>query len=429
MKTSDFDYALPPELIAQAPAPERAAARMLVVRRAGGDFEHRRVADLPEFLQPGDLLVLNDTRVIPARIFGRKEKTGGRVEVLLIEERQAIPCSGRSLERHAVLRTAAPPDQQDAVLRTAAPPDQQDVVLRTAATSENRGAENIWEVMLKSSRPTPAGSFLELAAGLIRAEVLAQLGNGRALLRLTHDRPLMEILEQEGVAPLPPYIKRPPGAGPAVRAADGAMRAADGAGRATDGAGRATDGAGRATDRERYQTVYARVPGAIAAPTAGLHFTPDLLERLTQRGVGHACVTLHVGPGTFLPVATETVEEHRIEPERYAVPAEAARRIVEAQERKGRIVAVGSTVVRTLETVAAERGGVVPAEGRSGLFIYPPYRFRVIRALLTNFHLPQSSLLMMVSAFAGPELIRRAYAAAIRERYRFYSYGDCMLIL
>lgn len=377
MKTSDFDYDLPPELIAQEPAPERAGARMMVVRRAGGGIEHRLVSELPACLQAGDLLVVNDTRVIPARIFGRKEKTGGRVEVLLIEERKDAACSGRSPERHAVLRTATTPD--------------------------NRGAESVWEVMLKSSRPTPAGARLELASGRIRAEVLAQLPEGRALLRLAHDRPLMEILDQEGVPPLPPYIKRPKTAN--------------------------TGAAQTRRDRERYQTVYARAPGAIAAPTAGLHFSPALLEHLARQGIGRASVTLHVGPGTFRPVETATVEEHRIEPERYSLPSETARKIGAARERKGRIVAVGSTVVRTLETVAAEHGGVLAAEGRSGLFIYPPYQFRVVQALLTNFHLPQSSLLMMVSAFAGQDLIRRAYAAAIRERYRFYSYGDCMLIV
>ncbi|MBU4199855.1 MAG: tRNA preQ1(34) S-adenosylmethionine ribosyltransferase-isomerase QueA [Verrucomicrobia bacterium] len=394
MKTSDFTYHLPAELIAQQPAPDRTGARMMIVCRNTGSLERRRVADLPEFLRPGDVLVINDTRVIPARLFGRKEKTGGRVEVLLIEEltddlirpdklspcrnnsSMKICCSGRSQERHAVLQTTATPAGPVMV--------------------------SLWEALVKASRSPETGSFLELASGQIQAEVLARIGNGRALLRLIHDRPLMKILDQEGVPPLPPYIKRPH----AVAHRDQI-----------------------AVDRDRYQTVYARVPGAIAAPTAGLHFTPDLLECLSRQGVGQASVTLHVGPGTFKPVSSDIVEDHRMEPERYSVSPETARCITEAQQRQSRIVAVGSTVVRTLETVAAEHGAVTPAEGRSRLFIYPPYSFRVVQAMLTNFHLPASTLLMMVSAFAGRDLIRHAYETAIRERYRFYSYGDCMLIL
>jgi S-adenosylmethionine:tRNA ribosyltransferase-isomerase len=378
MKTSDFEYHLPPELIAQQPLPDRATARMLVVSRKTGGLEHRHVADLPEFLRTGDLLVVNDTRVIPARLFGHKIKTGGRIEALLIEERKGAEsaCSSRSSERQAVLRTTT--------------------------TSENRVMESVWEAMLKASRSPDSGSLLELASGRIQAEVVARLANGHALLRLTHNQPLMEILNQEGVPPLPPYIKRPH---PKAETSQTAI------------------------DRDRYQTVYARAPGAIAAPTAGLHFTPELLERLKRQGIKHACVTLHVGPGTFKPVTADTVEAHRMEPERYCVPEETARLICETHERKGRIIAVGSTVVRTMETVATEHGDVVAAEGRSGLFIHPPYSFRVVEAILTNFHLPASTLLMMVSAFAGQDLIRRAYATAILERYRFYSYGDCMLIV
>jgi S-adenosylmethionine:tRNA ribosyltransferase-isomerase len=261
---------------------------------------------------------------------------------------------------------------------------------------------SVWEVLLKASSTPEPGSFLELASGRIRAEVISRLGSGRFLLRLNHDQPLMDILNEEGVPPLPPYIKR---------------RQAGADGRQT------------ALDRESYQTVYAKVPGAIAAPTAGLHFTPDLLEALARRGIEHAAVTLHVGLGTFKPVTTATVEAHRMEPERYGISAETACRLRAARTGSGRIVAVGSTVVRVLETVMAEQGDLVPAEGRSRLFIHPPYNFRAVQALLTNFHLPASTLLMMVSAFAGRELIRHAYATAIRERYRFYSYGDCMLIL
>ncbi|MCX6991693.1 MAG: tRNA preQ1(34) S-adenosylmethionine ribosyltransferase-isomerase QueA [Kiritimatiellaeota bacterium] len=375
MKTSDFYYSLPPELIAQQPSSDRAQARMMVIQRATGTFDHGRVADLPAFLRPGDLLVVNDTRVIPARLYGHKIATGGpvhrslgvggRVEILLIEET----------------------------------------------------APGIWEALLRARHPKP-GARLELAGGQVQAEVLAVKDEGRVTLRFRHKRPLLEILETDGMPPLPPYIKR---------TSANAMQ--------------------RAVDRERYQTIYARNPGAVAAPTAGLHFTEALLTTLEQHGVHRAAVTLHVGPGTFKPVTVAEVEQHRVDAERYTVPEVTARLIRETRAAKGRIVAVGSTVVRTLETVAADHesvvdhdsvaehsavtahGAVVASQGRSDLFIYPPYKFRVVDALLTNFHLPSSSLLMMVSALAGRELILRAYAEAIRERYRFYSYGDCMLIV
>ncbi|MFH1477669.1 MAG: tRNA preQ1(34) S-adenosylmethionine ribosyltransferase-isomerase QueA [Verrucomicrobiota bacterium] len=347
MQTSDFFYSLPPELIAQQPSTDRTQSRMLVIQRATGAFDHRRVADLPAFLHPGDLLVVNDTRVIPARLFGYKAGTGGSVEILLVEET----------------------------------------------------APDVWDALLRARHAKP-GARLELARTQVRAEVLAVKGEGRVTLRLWHERPLMEILETDGVPPLPPYIKRA-----------------------------RSDAPERSADRERYQTVYARNPGAVAAPTAGLHFTEALLTKLKQQGVRHAAVTLHVGPGTFKPVTVAEVERHRMDAERYIVPEDTARLICATRAAKGRIVAVGSTVVRALETVAAEHGAVVAAQGRSDLFIYPPYEFRVVDALLTNFHLPCSSLLMMVSAFAGRALILSAYAEAIRERYRFYSYGDCMLIV
>ncbi|MBI2438966.1 MAG: tRNA preQ1(34) S-adenosylmethionine ribosyltransferase-isomerase QueA [Lentisphaerae bacterium] len=346
MKTADFFYHLPPEFIAQQPAPHRAQARLMVVRRAAGACEHHQVTELPALLSPGDLLVVNDTRVIPARLYGRKVGTGGQVEILLVEET----------------------------------------------------APDIWEALLRASHPKP-GDCLELAGGQIRAEILA-VGEGRVTLRLKHERPLPEILATDGVVPLPPYIKR-------VRA----------------------DTQAQAADRERYQTVYARNPGAVAAPTAGLHFTEALLATLKRQGVRHTAITLHVGPGTFQPVRTAEIEQHRMEAERYTVPEATARLIRETRAKGGRIVAVGSTVVRALETVAAEPGAVAAACGRSNLFIYPPYAFHAVDALLTNFHLPCSTLLMMVSAFAGYDLIRRAYQEAIQERYRFYSYGDCMLIL
>ncbi|MDD5678526.1 MAG: tRNA preQ1(34) S-adenosylmethionine ribosyltransferase-isomerase QueA [Kiritimatiellae bacterium] len=347
MKTSEFYYSLPPELIAQQPSYDRAQARMMVIRRATGTFDHRRVADLPAFLRPGDLLVVNDTRVIPARLYGQKAGTGGHVEILLIEEI----------------------------------------------------APGIWDALLRARHSKPGARF-DLAGGQVQAEILAVKDEGRVTLRLQHERPLFDILETDGVPPLPPYIKR---------ASANALQ--------------------RAADRDRYQTIYARNPGAVAAPTAGLHFTGALLETLEQQGVRRAALTLHVGPGTFKPVTVAEVEQHRMDAERYTVPDLTAQLIRTTREAKGRIVAVGSTVVRTLETVAAERGTVTAAQGRSDLFIYPPYMFRVVDALLTNFHLPASSLLMMVSALAGRELIMRAYSEAIRERYRFYSYGDCMLIL
>ncbi|MFH1969969.1 MAG: tRNA preQ1(34) S-adenosylmethionine ribosyltransferase-isomerase QueA [Verrucomicrobiota bacterium] len=353
MKTADFFYHLPPELIAQHPLPHRAQARMMVIQRTTGAFDHRRVAELPAFLRPGDLLVVNDTRVIPARLYGHKADSGGCVEILLIEET----------------------------------------------------ALGIWDTLLRARHAKP-GARLDLAGGQVQAEVLAVKDEGRVTLRLRHERPLLDILETDGVPPLPPYIKRT-----------------------------AANALQRAVDRERYQTVYARNPGAVAAPTAGLHFTDALLTTLEERGVHRAAVTLHVGPGTFKPVTVAEVEQHRVDAERYTVPEVTARLIRATREAKGRIVAVGSTVVRTLETVAADHesvvdhGVVVASQGRSDLFIYPPYKFRVVDVLLTNFHLPTSSLLMMVSALAGRDLILRAYAEAIRERYRFYSYGDCMLIL
>lgn len=366
MRTADFNYLLPPELIAQQPPARRTAARMMVIDRARGSLAHHRVRDLPSLLLPGDLLVVNDTRVFPARLYGHKLASGGQVEVLLIEERSS-----------ALPRSADPSGRP----------------LRLSST---------WEALLKASRFPRAGTWLELAAGLIRAEVISELGQGRALLRLQHAQPLLDILERVGTMPLPPYIKRPR---------------------------RAVAEQQRQLDRARYQTIYARAPGAIAAPTAGLHFSAALLRRLQTRGIEQVAVTLHVGPGTFQPVTTAKVAAHRMEAERYEISAGAAQRIQATRQGAGRVIAVGSTVTRVLETVAAANGDLRAAQGRSRLFIYPPYNFGVVQAMLTNFHLPQSTLLMMVSAFAGRDLIRHAYATAIREQYRFYSYGDCMLIL
>ena len=349
LKTSEFEFDLPPELIAQEPLEDRTAARMMVVDRATGTLHHHFVRDLPNFLKPNDLLVLNDTKVIPARIYGHKEKTGGQVELLLLEE-----------------------------------------------TSSGE-----WDALCGSARRPKPGVWIAMAGGKIQAEVIAWREGGGVKVRLHSDRPLMDVLEEVGIPPLPPYIKRP----------------------------HAPEQETLERDRLFYQTVYARVPGAVAAPTAGLHLTESLLARLDGQGVSHTTVTLHVGMGTFKPVKVDAVADHLMESERYEVSDEAAERVSRAKGGGGRVVAVGSTSVRTLETAAGDDGLLHPGNGRTRIFKYPPYRFKGVDALLTNFHLPRSTLIMMVSALAGGELIRRAYAEAIRERYRFYSYGDCMLIV
>jgi len=291
---------------------------------------------------------LNDTRVIPARLHGHKERTGGHVELLLLEET----------------------------------------------------AEGEWDALCGSARRPKPGARLTMAGGRLTAEILGWREGGGVKIRLQGEKPVMEILEEVGLPPLPPYIKRPQA--PAQATLD--------------------------RDRLYYQTVYARVPGAIAAPTAGLHLTESMLADLGRRGVAHAAVTLHVGMGTFKPVKVDTVTEHVMEAERFDVSSETAATLARARAAGGRIIAVGSTSVRTLETAAAATGRVEAGSGRTRIFIYPPYRFKAVDALLTNFHLPRSTLIMMVSALAGTDLIRHAYAEAIRERYRFYSYGDCMLI-
>jgi len=348
MLTSDFNYDLPPELIAQKPAAQRDAARLLVIHRATGTLEHCRFADLSELLASGDLLVLNDTRVLPARLFGRKP-TGGKIELLLLEER----------------------------------------------------TDGSWEALLRAGSRRPAiGTTLDLAGGA-RGTLLAAGDQGRVTLHIESPLPILDLLEQHGQPPLPPYIQRSK-----------------------------VSSQQSAEDRTRYQTVYARSAGAVAAPTAGLHFTPELFQKLESRGIGRAFVTLHVGIGTFRPVTAERAEDHRMEAERYTVPPETATRIAVTRGAGGRIVAVGSTSTRTLETIAAAHAGeICAATGRTALYILPPYHFCAVDALITNFHLPKSTLLMLVSAFAGTELIRRAYAEAVRERYRFFSYGDAMLIL
>ena len=350
MKVADFDYELPPELIAQEPAERRDGARMMVLDRSTRTIAHRRFTDLPEFLRPPDLLVVNDTRVIPARLFGRKAKegTGGKVEFLLLEETS--------------------PGQWDALMRC-------------------------------RRRPKPGDQVL-LDEDLAVVTVLEDGELGRVKIRVESALPWLEVLERIGQTPLPPYIQR-----------------------------KNVSEERRLADKHRYQTVFAREPGAVAAPTAGLHFTPDVLERLAARGIGHATVTLHVGIGTFRPVSVENVRDHRMDFERWEVPEETARRIAGAKAAGGRVVAVGTTSVRTLESAAVRPEGFGAGQGRTDLFIHPPYAFRMVDAMVTNFHLPKSTLIMMISAFAGREFVLEAYREAIRERYRFYSYGDCMLMV
>lgn len=338
MKLSDFDYELPSELIAREPLPERSASRLLVLSRSDQRLQDRRVAELPNILLPGDLLVFNDTRVIPARLIAYKP-TGGRVEVLierLLDEQTALALLGGSRKPK---------------------PGSRLVLGEDAALWVGERQDDFWRVRYEG-RDT-----------------------------------LLDCLERIGQVPLPPYLGREPGP----------------------------------RDRERYQTIFARIPGAVAAPTAGLHFDEALLTALRAAGVEQATLTLHVGAGTFLPVRTEDPRQHRMHAEWYRIPTELVAAVSRCRARGGRVVAVGTTVVRALESAA--RKGLYPGEGDTDLFIYPGFRFRVVDALFTNFHLPRSTLLMLVAAFAGRERILAAYRHAVRERYRFYSYGDAMLIL
>ena len=344
MKTDLFNYDLPPELIAQHPPERRELARMLVLHRDSGQIEHKKIIDIVDYLRAPDVLVLNNTKVIPARVFGHKAASGGKVELLLLDE-------------------TAPGE---------------------------------WNVLMKTSRRPKIGDELNLCSGKAHAVMLCDGEQGEAILKIESDRPLMEILDEEGVPPLPPYIERKEQSSEQIE-----------------------------TDKQRYQTVYASEPGAAAAPTAGLHFTSKLLNTLKDNGIKSAELTLHVGLGTFRPVSAEVITDHEMHHERYAVSSRAAETINSARQAGGRIVAVGSTSVRTLESVVPVRA----AEGATNIFIYPPYEFQNVDAILTNFHLPKSTLLMMMSAFAGRELMMKAYKAAVNEKYRFFSYGDCMLIL
>ena len=344
MKTSLFNYELPPELIAQHPVERRELARMLVLHRETGSIEHRHITDIIDYLKPNDVLVLNNTKVIPARVFGKKSASGGKIELLLLEEVKP----------------------------------------------------SIWKVLLKASRRPKPGDALSLCSDKAQATFLEERSQGEALIEIHSTRPLLEILDEEGLPPLPPYISRKEQTTEQIQ-----------------------------IDKERYQTVYAAEPGAAAAPTAGLHFTDQLLQEIQNKGVKKAELTLHVGLGTFRPVSAEKITDHKMHNERYVVPADSAKTICAAKKAGGRIVAVGSTSVRTLESLPT----LSEAEGQTDIFIYPPYSFRHVDVILTNFHLPQSTLLMMMSAFAGREQMLNAYKIAIQERYRFFSYGDCMLIL
>ncbi len=354
MKTSDFNFDLPTELIAQAPMDVRDQSRMMVVNRAEQTIEHRQVCAIGEYLAAGDLLVVNNTKVFPARVFGYRSDTGGKVELLLLEQ--------------------------------------------VAADSE---LVTEWNSFFKGSSGAAVGMPLTLADGHVAGTIVEAMGGGRIRVKLESDQLLSKVLKEHGAPPLPPYIKRD----------------------------RDVNGERIRMDRERYQTVFAKETGAVAAPTAGLHFTPKLLEELAGAGVNKAELTLHVGPGTFQPVKVDALEDHRMEAERYSISEDTAAMIRKTKAGTGRVVAVGSTSVRTLETVAAKYGEIVACEGRSEIFIYPPYDFKVVDVMLTNFHLPCSTLLMMISALAGQDLIKRAYDEAVKEKYRFYSYGDCMLIL
>jgi S-adenosylmethionine:tRNA ribosyltransferase-isomerase len=355
MDVRAFDFDLPPELIAQEPASDRGAARLLCLDRETGATSHAAVTSLPERLVPGDLVVVNDTRVFPARLLGRRVPSGGAVECLLVN--RLHPTGLDDVRWEALMH----PGQK----------------LR-------EGAEVIFEG--SAAQPT------------VHGEVLERRFHGRRVIRLwTGDgSPVDDAVDAIGHVPLPPYIKR----------------------------------ADRPDDRDRYQTVFARARGSVAAPTAGLHFSRALVEALGDRGVEMARITLHVGYGTFQPVRTERVEDHRLEPERYEIGETAAAAINRALDGGRRVIAVGTTTTRTLEAVAGAHGGrIVAGEGATDLFIFPGFEFRVIRGLLTNFHLPRSSLLMLVSAFAGREHVLQAYREAVERGYRFYSYGDAMLVL
>ena len=340
MKTSDFYYDLPQELIAQTPIEKRDTSRLMTLNRATGEVGHHHFYELPDFLRPGDCLILNDSRVLPARLLGQRLPGGGACEVLLLTDK----------------------------------------------------GDKTWECLVRPGRKMRTGAKLSFGNGELTAEVVGEIEGGNRLVRFDYGGIFLEVLEHLGKMPLPPYIKE------------------------------------ELQDKERYQTVYSKVLGSAAAPTAGLHFTPELLEKIAAKGVGVGYVTLHVGLGTFRPVKEEEITDHEMHSEFCTVPPETAELINRTKANGGRVICVGTTSCRTLESWAAEDGHMEAKAGWTDIFIYPGYRFKVMDALVTNFHLPESTLIMLVSAFAGREHTLAAYEAAVKEHYRFFSFGDAMFL-
>ena len=340
MKTSDFYYDLPKELIAQTPLSDRSSSRLLVLDKNSGKIIHSHFKNIIDYLNPGDCLVLNDTRVIPARLIGEKEHTGGKIEFLLL----------------------------------------------------NRKSEREWEVILKPGKKAKPGARFVFGGGKLKAEVIETVNDGNRIVRFEYDGLFENVLDELGEMPLPPYITE------------------------------------KLEDKDRYQTVYSKHNGSAAAPTAGLHFTDELLDEIRKKGIKTAFLTLHVGLGTFRPVKVDDVENHKMHSEFYAVNKETAETVNSVRKNGGRIISVGTTSTRVLETVADENGNIGEATGWTDIFIYPPYKFKCVDALITNFHLPESTLMMLVSAFSSKEIIMNAYSEAVKERYRFFSFGDAMFI-
>ena len=341
MKTSDFYYDLPENLIAQTPVEPRDSSRLMVLHKTSGKIEHKIFKDLTDYLEPGDCLVINDTRVIPARIYGVKEETGAVVEFLLLSQKE----------------------------------------------------NDVWECLCKPGKRAKTGTRFSFGEGKLLGEVVAiDRDEGNRFVKFSCDGNIYAVLDEIGSMPLPPYIKE------------------------------------KLEDKERYQTVYSKELGSASAPTAGLHFTPDMLEEIRKKGVNIAEITLHVGLGTFRPVKVEDVTKHKMHTEHYIVPQEAADMINRTKKNKGRVIAVGTTSCRTIESVAAKNGCICADEDDTSIFIYPGFEFKCMDALITNFHLPESTLIMLVSAFAGYDNIMNAYNTAVKEKYRFFSFGDAMFI-
>ena len=340
MKTSDFYYDLPPELIAQTPLEKRDESRLLCLDKATGEWSHHHFYELPDFLRAGDCLILNNSRVLPARLLGRRLPGGGACEVLLLQDK----------------------------------------------------GDKVWECLVRPGKHLREGARVSFGDGELTAEIAEVLPDGNRLVRFDYEGIFLEVLERLGKMPLPPYIKE------------------------------------ELQDQERYQTVYSKVNGSAAAPTAGLHFTPELLERIAAKGVGVGYVTLHVGLGTFRPVKEDEIEQHDMHSEYCTIPQETADLINRTKANGGRVICVGTTSCRTIESWAGEDGTMTATGGWTNIYIYPGYRFKVMDALVTNFHLPESTLIMLVSALAGREHVLNAYKTAVEEKYRFFSFGDAMFI-